>query len=237
MTIEGFSKLVDSIAKLISSIAWPSVTGFLLIKFGPDILRIIEEREDIGIKGPGFEATLKNKANAAATALVAARATSRNYSQRLDLAADAKLLAADAKLEASEVVTGSITPRFLSKAKRSTVLWVDDMPDNNVFERQALEDLGVRFVLATSTDEALDLVSRHKIDVIISDMGRPSDSRAGYTLLEELRAKGIKTPYIIYAGSRSPEHIAESRRNGAIGCTNDPYELFQYVVESLRLSA
>lgn len=230
MTIEGVSKLIDSIAKLISSIAWPSLTGFLLIRFWPDILRIFEEREDISLKGLGFEATLKNKANASATALAAARATSPSYTPRPDSAAHENL-------EASEVVTGSITPRFLSRAKKSIVLWVDDRPNNNIYERQALEVLGVRFILAKSTEEALALVSSQRIDVIISDMGRPPDSRAGYTLLEKLRAKGIKTPYIIYAGSRSPEHVAEARRHGAIGCTNDPYELFQYVVESLRMSA
>jgi len=55
-------------------------------------------------------------------------------------------------------------------------------------------------------------------------------------LLDMLRARGIKTPYIIYASSKSPEHLAESQRHGAIGCTNDPYELFKYVVECLRAS-
>ncbi|MEY2645381.1 MAG: hypothetical protein RLZZ611_2030, partial [Cyanobacteriota bacterium] len=73
--------------------------------------------------------------------------------------------------------------------------------------------------------------------VIVSDMGRPPDAQAGYTLLDRLRSTGNKTPYLIYAGSRSAEHVAESRRRGAIGCTNDPYELFEYIVEALRLSA
>jgi len=230
MSIESISKLIDSISKLASSIAWPSITGFLLIKFWPDIRRIFDEREDISFKALGFEATLKNKVSASATALAAARATSPDYTVSPDSAAKEKL-------EASVVVSGSITPRFLSRAKKSVVLWVDDRPDNNTFERQSLEVLGVRFILAGSTDEALSLVSNKKVDAIISDMGRPPDARAGYTLLDELRARGVKIPFIIYAGSRSPEHVAESRQHGAIGCTNNPYELFEYVVEALRQSA
>ena len=230
MSIESISKLIDSISKLASSIAWPSITGFLLIKFWPDIRRIFDEREDISFKALGFEATLKNKVSASATALAAARSTSPDYTVSPDSAAKEKL-------EASVVVSGSITPRFLSRAKKSVVLWVDDRPDNNTFERQSLEVLGVRFILASSTEEALALVSSQRVDAIISDMGRPPDARAGYTLLDELRRRSVKIPFIIYAGSSSPTHVAESRQHGAIGCTNNPYELFEYVVEVLRQSA
>jgi CheY-like chemotaxis protein len=69
-----------------------------------------------------------------------------------------------------------------------------------VHERQALEALGVRFVLAKSTDEAVEKLNRGSFDAIISDMGRPPDPRAGYTLLDKLRGAGDRTPFIIYAG-------------------------------------
>nr|WP_277881515.1 response regulator [Leptolyngbya sp. FACHB-17] len=112
-------------------------------------------------------------------------------------------------------------------------MWVDDYPNNNIYERQALEALGVNFVLATSTEEALKKISRQKFDAIISDMGRPPDSRAGYTLLDQLRSNGDQTPFIIYAGSRNPEQVAESRRHGAIGCANNANELFEMVLSTL----
>jgi CheY-like chemotaxis protein len=96
-----------------------------------------------------------------------------------------------------------------------------------------LEALGVTFVLAKSTDEALDKLRPQSIDLIISDMGRPSDSQAGYTLLDKLRASGDRTPFVIYAGSRASEHRAEARRRGAIGCTNRPDELFEMVLSAL----
>jgi len=124
-------------------------------------------------------------------------------------------------------------PRVMRRAARSTVLWVDDRPSNNVHERQSLEALGVSFVLATSTEEALEILKRQGFDAIISDMGRPPDAQAGYTLLDALRVKGDRTPFIIYAGSRAPEHRAEARRRGAVGCTNRADELFEMVLSTL----
>ena len=115
-----------------------------------------------------------------------------------------------------------------------TVLWVDDHPSNNILERQALEALGVSFVLATSTKEALEKLDEQHFDTIISDMGRTPDSRAGYTLLDRLRSSGNQIPFVIYASSRDPAHVAESRRRGAVGCTNNPSELYEMVLLAIR---
>jgi CheY-like chemotaxis protein len=130
-------------------------------------------------------------------------------------------------------VAESVNARVIRRASGATALWVDDRPSNNIFERQSLEALGVAFVLAASTDEALDRLAKQKFDVIISDMGRPPDMRAGYTLLEKIRASGNQTPFVIYAGSNAPEHKAEARSRGALGCTNRASELFGYVIEAI----
>ncbi|BDI15963.1 hypothetical protein ANSO36C_17650 [Nostoc cf. commune SO-36] len=118
-------------------------------------------------------------------------------------------------------------------AESSTVLWVDDRPKNNIHERLALEALGINFVLAVSTEEALEKLNKHKFDAIISDMGRPFDAQAGYTLLGKLRSSGNQTPFVIYASSKTPEHVAESQRRGAIGCTNNPHELFEMLLSAV----
>jgi len=67
----------------------------------------------------------------------------------------------------------------------------------------------------------------------ISDMGRPPDARAGCTLLDQLRGSGNQTPFVIYASSRAPEHVRESRAHGAIGCTNSLQELIAMVTTGL----
>lgn len=134
---------------------------------------------------------------------------------------------------AASIVAEAVTPQVVKQAEKSTVLWVDDNPDNNFYERLSLEALGINFVLALSTQEALNKIKKQRFNAIISDMGRPPDSQAGYTLLDQLRSDGDQTPFIIYASSRAPEHIAESRRRGAISCTNRPDELFKMVLSAI----
>ena len=50
--------------------------------------------------------------------------------------------------------------------------------------------------------------------LIISDMGRKEGKQEGYVLLNEVRKKNKKIPFIIYAGSRKPEHIKETLKKG-----------------------
>jgi CheY-like chemotaxis protein len=116
---------------------------------------------------------------------------------------------------------------------RNRLLWVDDRPENNVYERQAFEALGFIFSLALSTKEALEMLEQSKFAAIISDMGRREGPREGYVLLEALRSKGNETPFVIYAGSNLPEHKHEAQQRGAQGSTNDPQELFVLVTRAV----
>jgi CheY-like chemotaxis protein len=137
--------------------------------------------------------------------------------------------------EVAQTVARVASQMTTTKPRNKLVLWVDDRPDNNVFERQALEAFGVSFILSESTEDALEKIRNHKFDAIISDMGRPGDDRAGYTFLQHLRALGNNTPFIIYAGSRAPEHITETKRSGGFGTTNRPDELFEMVLRATNL--
>jgi CheY-like chemotaxis protein len=116
-------------------------------------------------------------------------------------------------------------------AKDPLVLWVDDNPDNNVFERQAFESVGVRFVLSETTADALRILSRRTFDAIISDMGRREGPREGYALLDALRGRDDDTPLFFYASSNAPEHKRETREHRGQGCTNDGRELFDMVTK------
>ena len=102
--------------------------------------------------------------------------------------------------EASRLVKSLGSERETKKG-RKLVLWVDDRPDNNIIERRSMAAYNFDFVLARSTGQALAELRQQQFDAIISDMGRPPDSRAGYTLLEAVRGSGDQTPYFIYAGS------------------------------------
>jgi CheY-like chemotaxis protein len=230
MSVDNIVKLLDAIAKLLNVLIWPAILLFILIRFGRDLREFFSSLGELSLKGAGFEASLKRKQAEVVAALSAAAASKPNEDKTRESVAKEAMIAAD-------VVAEVVTPRAIRRASRSTVLWVDDNPNNNSYARQALEALGVSFVLAQSTDEALKKISRQRFDAIISDMGRPPDSRAGYTLLDKLRSSGDQTPFIIYAGSRDPEHVTESRRHGAIGCTNNANELFEMVLSALGRAA
>ncbi len=202
--------------------------ALVIERFAPALQEFFASLGEFSVKGAGFEASAKRKQAEAAAALVAA-----TVAKPTEPGATPESTAQEAKAAAA-VVAEAVTPRVVRRAAKATVLWVDDRPDNNRHERQSLEALGVTFVLSTSTEDALAKLQNHRFNAIISDMGRPPDPRAGYTLLEQLRASGDRTPFIIYAGSNAPEHKAEARQRGAMGSTNRAAELFEYVISALN---
>lgn len=227
MNVDEFVKITEALTKLLGVSIWPIVLVIVLVKFSPALKEFFYGLGEFSFKGGGFEATAKRKQAEASAALVAASVA------RPDAGTTPESAARNAR-EAAAVVADTVNARVIRRASSATVLWVDDRPSNNIFERQSLEALGISFVLATSTEEALTLVSKQHFDAIISDMGRPPDPRAGYTLLEKLRSSGNQTPFIIYAGSNAPDHKAEARSRGAIGSTNRATELFEYVLAALN---
>ena len=144
--------------------------------------------------------------------------------------------AIDRAREVTTAVSAAANSKAPQRLDQASILWVDDHPDNNRYERRSLEALGVRFTLSTSTKDAVTNLEAHSYDVIISDMSRPPDWRAGYTLLTKKQklALNAKTPYIIYAGSNSEALKAEILQKGGFGRTNNPRELFQLVVIAIH---
>ena len=109
------------------------------------------------------------------------------------------------------------------------VLWVDDRPNNNIYERAALQALRFEFTLALSTDEALEKLKGRSYSAVISDMGRVEGPREGYVLLDAVRRVDQKTPFFIYTGSNAPKHKQEAAKRGAQGSTNNPGELIELI--------
>ena len=119
--------------------------------------------------------------------------------------------------------------------KTHTILWVDDRPNNNIFERQALETVGFSFELAKSTKEALSLFSEGKYVAIISDMGRVEGAREGYALLREIRKQDRQIPFFIYSSDgHLPAHKLEAQEKGAQGSTSGPDRLIDLVLSHIE---
>lgn len=117
---------------------------------------------------------------------------------------------------------------------KNKILWVDDVPDNNKYERSLFEKEEIIFDLALSTNDALEYLKKNKYLAIISDMGRKEGPQEGYVLLDKLRKMGNNIPFFFYAGSNLEEHKKMAIRRGAQGSTADSNELYEMIMEVIR---
>ncbi|MBI3983762.1 response regulator [Candidatus Microgenomates bacterium] len=230
MDLEQLAKLLEVATSLLSTLCWPIVVLIALVYFGSPIKKFLSDTAELSLKAgaSGFEATAKRQQIEAA-ALLGVASTKTATTDK-----DKSISGEERAREIADVVSRAARPTIIRKLATATILWVDDMPSNNFYERKALEALGIRFTLSPSTADALEKVRLNKYDAIISDMGRPEGDRAGYELLEELREIHDTSPFIIYSSSNLPEHKVEARRRGAFGTTNNPQELFGLVLGALR---
>lgn len=227
MNIESFIAAVKAITDLLGVIVWPGVILFVLYRFRGPLSDFFSNLSEFSFKAPGMEASASRRQVAEAAAAISAAVSARPVegAQPQDTLKEAKA--------AAEAVAEAATPQALRRLGNSTVLWVDDKPQNNQYEQEALETLGVRFTNSKSTEHALERIQRQHFDAIISDMSRPPDDHAGFTLLDALRAQGDHTPFIIYSSTKTPEQMNASLQRGAFGCANRPQDLIKLVLAAI----
>lgn len=122
---------------------------------------------------------------------------------------------------------------FKKNRGKKEILWVDDRPENNVYERNTLEQYGLVFTLALSTQQALHCLKHNEFALIISDMERKEGRREGYALLDTIRKSNKKIPFIIYTDSNKQGCKNEALKRGGQGCTSSPGELTDLVIKNL----
>jgi CheY-like chemotaxis protein len=127
----------------------------------------------------------------------------------------------------------AFAPEVANNLIGKSILWVDDNPANNELAVRALRKLQLDIEHATSTESALAAMQRRHFDLVISDMGRGSDMRAGYGLLKAIRDQGNQVPFLIFAGSDRPEFRREAAERGAQLSTNDMLELIDHIIKHL----
>ncbi|MGU3540140.1 response regulator [Methylobacterium sp. A54F] len=249
--MKEFSELLEAISKLISAFIWPSLLLLILLLFRVEFSQILKGLSELSFKIPGAEGVLKLQLPPEAASRLAAAATQAKLvqsdseqaqpSRQKPSDAGPQVSATPSSYEIAKTVERNIetaqaaaTPRALKNARGAEILWVDDNPENNIYEQQALEAFGIKIIRALSTEEALKQAKSNKFDVIISDMGRPEGDRAGYDFLEELRKLGNMTPYIIYSSIGTPQADIAARSRGAAGATNMPGTLVKLVLNAIQ---
>lgn len=119
------------------------------------------------------------------------------------------------------------------------ILWVDDNPSNNEVFIEEYRSQGVRFDLALSTEQALQLLDENKPQaymLIISDMGRGLESDAGLKFLEELRKRWTITPAVlIFCGSRAARTYGKRAKDlGAVEVTSSVKDLNLWIQSAIN---
>lgn len=132
--------------------------------------------------------------------------------------------------EHRRLVPDEIRPVLARIAPSRRVLWVDDAPNNNRLEVQALRALGVEVDLATSNSEALAYAHGVKYDLVLSDIARtpPEESKAGLSLPAQLRALGLSVPIAFYV-----EHAAPPKTADGYPVFDRPTELLGFVAKTV----
>ncbi len=102
----------------------------------------------------------------------------------------------------------------------ATILHVDDELSIGMFLQKILESAGHTPVGARSVPEALQLLARGDIDLIISDYRMPG--LTGLEFLSLLQREGYDIPLIMLTGHASIEHAVASIRAGAIDYITKP---------------
>lgn len=116
----------------------------------------------------------------------------------------------------------------------ATVLWVDDKPDNNRNEREALAQLGLQFVIAATASDAMQQLKSKRFNAVITGVNLGDDAQGGYTLLSEVKKVAPLLPVIIYTAGVSWEKEADAKRRGAFDATDSPVRLFDLVVGAIK---
>ena len=102
----------------------------------------------------------------------------------------------------------------------ATILYVDDEPSVGLILEDTLERAGHAPVGARSVPEALQVLERGGIDLIISDYRMPG--LTGLEFLQLLAREGYDIPLIMLTGYASIEHAVASIKAGAIDYITKP---------------
>jgi CheY-like chemotaxis protein len=113
------------------------------------------------------------------------------------------------------------------------VLWVDDHPENNTYERQAMLALGAFVDIAKSSTEARSMMSQSRYDLLISDIDRDGVPDEGLRFLSQMHERNSCPRTIFYIGHVEQERCVPAH---AFGISDRPDELLHLVIDALERS-
>ena len=210
--VETWAKLIEALAQL----AWPALAGFAIWRLAPFLGRAIQGGP-VKIKIGDNEVSIQQASNQISEQL-------NDVTQKL--AAMWPRVMGDESAE--RVARGAI------QSYPTSILWVDDRPENNAFYIEALRSNEIRVVEALSTEDALATLKADGsgFQAIISDMGRKEGVRyratAGLELIRRVRETNAEIPILIFATREAVADYGDKVRElGGQGITDSIVELLR----------
>jgi CheY-like chemotaxis protein len=111
------------------------------------------------------------------------------------------------------------------------VLWIDDHPAWNFYERKTLESIGASVQCVESTFSALSCLALEDFDLILSDIARAEGPSEGIAALPRINELAPESPVIFYVGAVQWPHPKD-----AFGIASHPGELLHLCLDALERS-
>ena len=162
MNFDQIIKLLDTITALLQVLIWP-----IIIVFPWRAFKLFTEKQlynkdvselGLGVGPSGLNVTFKKQVNIA-TSLVQA-----NVEKQLDEGITNPTLSSSQKDAIVKVVSMATQPATVQRIAGAKLLWVDDRPENNLYPRKAMEELGIQITVSTSTEDALEKIHSSTYD-------------------------------------------------------------------------
>lgn len=250
MNADQWIRLLQTLFPFFQALIIPLTVYLVFRYFGPSIKKFIENSGKVSgkISTSGIEFSteqLETTTGQVSASLTAASISKEAISLEVNSpgASDnsqssPKIFSSNRVLEIGYVVGQALNPQVTRQLAQTSILWIEDAQEDNSFEKNAIETLGVQLVTCKSIEEALGKVQLNKYDVIISSLDLTSHKQKFYVFLEKVHELHIHSYIIIYATLHNPEDSLEAAfRKGVLGHTNDPLELFQLIVKAVQLEA
>ncbi|MFI3198558.1 MAG: hypothetical protein QX196_09580 [Methylococcaceae bacterium] len=174
--------IVVEIIKILPSLVWAVIVSGLILAFYHPIRKELIPRMT-GIKALGVEATFTFVKN------------------ELDRLAESK--PAGTKENRDQVARRA--ERIAKVIEGGRILLVNDIPEQMKHVTSILNSLGISVEIATSSSQALSLLTNKLYDVVISDMSRDNIVDEGVKFLNETINLGVMRPTIFTVGNYEPE--------------------------------
>lgn len=135
------------------------------------------------------------------------------------------------------VLVEAISSLRVAPRRAARILWVDDRPANNEYERQLLRPEGIVFDNVVSTREAIEQLVNESYDLVITDLGREGSSdrsnEAGKAFLQHQAVRSGGPPVIVHAGRWAVKRRDELVRLGAADVMANREQLVATVLRTL----